>query len=132
MNSNYCCMFTIISLYCFVLFCIACCCFAGDVQDGDAWKASKHLDTMWNLGLALNGDGVRLWKSVAYNIFPVFMCILNLPPDIRYNVDNLFLAGLWPGPKEPTERETNMFFKPLIDELRVLSFNGNIFSYCVI
>lgn len=118
----------------FYYFFFAFCCFlkfviklSADVQDAEVWKSSKMLRKQWNLGLALNGDGIPIYKSSGYGVFPVFICILNLPPSIRYNVENLFLCCLYPGPKEP--KNTNAFFAPLIKELRKLYQYGNC-QYC--
>lgn len=90
-----------------------------DIQDAGAWKASQILQTKWNLGLALNADGMAIFgKTVNYSVWPIFISILNFPPSIRVKLENLILCGLYPGPQAP--KSMNMFFKPLIKELRTL------------
>lgn len=90
-----------------------------DIQDGEAWKASPILGKKWNLGLALNADGMAIFgKTVSYSVWPIFVSILNFPPKIRSRTENLILVGLYPGPTAPSSM--NMFFKPLIKELRTL------------
>ena len=42
---------------------------------------------------------------------------LNLPLDIRYKPENLYLAGIVPGPTEPSGDQLNHFLEPLIDDL---------------
>ena len=42
---------------------------------------------------------------------------LNLPLDIRYKPENMYLAGIIPGPTEPSGDQLNHFLEPLIDEL---------------
>lgn len=44
-------------------------------------------------------------------------------------MDNLFLSCLYPGPAEPKDRSTNMFFEPLVKELRELYKYGNLRHY---
>ena len=42
---------------------------------------------------------------------------LNLPPSMRYKPENMFLAGVIPGPKEPPLTTLNHYLEPLIDNL---------------
>jgi hypothetical protein len=45
---------------------------------------------------------------------------MNLPPHLRSSHDNIFLAGLIPGPLEPTVLQINHVLKPLVHELKEL------------
>ena len=45
----------------------------------------------------ISTDGVPLFKSS----LAVFLVLLNLPPAIRMNAQNIVLAGLWYGSKKP-------------------------------
>jgi hypothetical protein len=47
----------------------------------------------------------------------IYMVCLNLPPHIRYKVENVYLAGIIPGPREPSTSQMNHFLHPLVDEL---------------
>ena len=42
---------------------------------------------------------------------------LNLPPDIRYKPENMYLAGIIPGPLEPSGDQLNHFLEPLIEDM---------------
>ena len=59
-----------------------------DVQDGQEYKRFFHagglLTTQENVALQFNTDGVALFKSSAYKIWPVYVEILDLPPNKRY------------------------------------------------
>lgn len=44
----------------------------------------------------------------------ICMICLNLPNNIRYKRENIYLAGLIPGPKEPSMEEADHFLQPLI------------------
>ena len=47
----------------------------------------------------------------------IYLACLNLPSDIRYRPENIYLAGIIPGPKEPSLQELNHLLRPLVDEL---------------
>ncbi len=42
---------------------------------------------------------------------------MNLPLSIRYNPENMYIAGIVPGPQEPLDDELNHYIRPLIDDL---------------
>lgn len=48
----------------------------------------------------------------------ISLALLNLPVDIRYLPENLFLAVI-PGPREPKDDELNYYLRPIIDEFRI-------------
>jgi hypothetical protein len=58
----------------------------------------------------------------------IAMACLNLTFEQRYLPENLYIAGIIPGPKEPTLMELNHFLKPLIDELADFWEPGFMFS----
>jgi len=45
------------------------------------------------------------------------MVCLNLPLDIRYKPENMYLAGIIPGPKQPSLETLNHYICPLINDL---------------
>jgi hypothetical protein len=47
----------------------------------------------------------------------ISLVCLNLPPDIRYKPENMFLAGIIPGPNSPPLTALNHYLTPLIDDL---------------
>lgn len=52
----------------------------------------------------------------------------SLPASIRYKIENMFLAGVIPGPKEPPLTATNHYLGPLVDEFEALWNPGVFFS----
>jgi hypothetical protein len=54
-------------------------------------------------------------KSVSCGI--AAMVCLNLPPDLRYQPENMYLAGIIPGPAEPPTACINNYIRPLVDDL---------------
>ena len=57
-------------------------------------------------------------------VMGLYMVCLNLPPNERFKTENMFLAGIVPGPKEPSMQEINHFLKPLVDDLLESYVNG--------
>lgn len=74
-----------------------------------------------NLALSLNTDGVPLYKSSTWSLWPVFLTILNLPASIRMKAENVLLIGLWYGPSKPPMK---LLLEPVLESLRELSISG--------
>lgn len=47
----------------------------------------------------------------------VMMVCLNLPPDVRYDLKNIYVTAMIPGPKEPSLENINSFMRPIVDNL---------------
>ena len=47
----------------------------------------------------------------------IWLTLLNLPPHLRYRPDNMFLAGIIPGPKKPSLSDINHSLKLLVEVL---------------
>lgn len=61
-----------------------------------------------------NPNGLTL-RGASDSLGIVSIAILNLPPDIRYKPENLFLASIIPGPKEPDYDQLSCYMEPIID-----------------
>jgi Transposase family tnp2 len=62
-----------------------------------------------------NPNGVRKWGNHD-SIGIISLINLNLPENIRLQPDNLFPAGIIPGPSEPEKEEISHYLRPIIDE----------------
>jgi hypothetical protein len=51
------------------------------------------------------------------SVVAMYMVCLNLPPEDRYKIENIFLVGIIPGPHEPRKEEINHLLSPLVDDL---------------
>ncbi|KAJ2974975.1 hypothetical protein NUW54_g11804 [Trametes sanguinea] len=60
----------------------------------------------------------------SHSIGVIYLACHNLPPHLRYLPENIYLAGVIPGPKEPELHQLNHFLRPLIDELVILWERG--------
>ncbi len=52
-----------------------------------------------------------------YSIGAIYMVCLNLPPSLQYQMENVFLVGIIPGPHEPSKEQINYILAPLVDDL---------------
>ena len=55
--------------------------------------------------------------SSEYSIGVMYMAVNYLPRQLRYKRENIILAGIIPGPKEP-KLTLNSFLKPLVEDLK--------------
>ncbi|OJT08645.1 hypothetical protein TRAPUB_461 [Trametes pubescens] len=60
----------------------------------------------------------------SHSIGGIYLVCLNLPPHLRYRPENVYLAGIIPGPKEPKLHQLNHMLRPLVDELLTLWHSG--------
>jgi hypothetical protein len=58
----------------------------------------------------------------------ISLVCLNLPPDMRYKPENMFLFGIIPGPSEPPLACINHYLRPLVDMLLEFWSTGIRFS----
>ena len=59
----------------------------------------------------------------------ISLVCLNLPPDIHYKPENMFLVGIVPGPNEPPLNTLNHYLRPLVDDLEQFWTPGVCFSH---
>ena len=96
-----------------------------DVWDGIALKplrsAGRFFSTPNHLALCINTDGVPLFKSSSFSLWPVYLVILNLPAKVRANANNIVLVGLWAGPCKPPMKQ---LLEPVMKTIGSLSTIG--------
>lgn len=54
----------------------------------------------------------------------IYMVCLNLPPRLRYEMENMYLVGIIPGPQAPSQEEINSLLNPVIQHLVPLWKDG--------
>lgn len=66
-------------------------------------------------------DGFNPYRNIQagkkVSVGAIYMVCLNLPPEIRYRFENMYLVGVIPGPSEPSLDQINHMLKPLVDDL---------------
>jgi hypothetical protein len=101
------------------------------LQDFDGPDGQPFMRRSGNEGrlvFGLNVDGFNAYggsnSGKRLSVGGMYMVCFNLPPEIRYDVENVYLVGIIPGPDEPSTSEINHMLRPLIDGLLVLWQGG--------
>ncbi|XP_070174358.1 uncharacterized protein [Littorina saxatilis] len=104
-----------------------------DVMDGKLYREAFNSDGQFNsraanakedelhISFQLNTDGVSIFRSSVFSIWPLYMVINELPPDIRFSRTNRIFAGLWFGKTKP---QMLTFLTPLATCLKDLFNTG--------
>lgn len=95
-----------------------------DIYDGSVYQFffnSGFLSNPHNISFLMYFDGVSIFKSSSFSIWPVFLSINELKYKYRTSKENTLLAGLWFGRKKPNP---NVFLCPLKDALASLENDG--------
>ena len=93
-----------------------------DVYEGQVWKElhSIHdrpfLSQSNNLCLMMNVDWFNPFDETPYSAGVIYFVIQNLPRNERFKFENVIIAGLIPGPSEPT-KVINTYLSPVVDDL---------------
>ncbi|XP_070554078.1 uncharacterized protein [Ptychodera flava] len=98
-----------------------------DIYDGDLYKKLSGSDGPlsskypFNLSFTWNTDGVPVFKSSKYSIWPMYLAINELPPKVRRLKENIIFSGLWFGESKPAMLN---FTAPLHQSLKRLESSG--------
>ena len=96
--------------------------------DGHPFICKSHGGNEGRYLFSFNMDGFNPFQlkqaGRSASVMGLYMVCLNLPPEERFKSENMFLAGIIPGPKEPSMQEINHFLKPLVDDLLDSYVNG--------
>lgn len=94
-----------------------------DARDGEVLKniLKEYKDSDVNiLSLCLNIDGANRYKSNTVSLWPIQLSQNFLPPEIRFQTDNIIVAGLYYGKGKLNCRD---YLLPLVEELHHLKKN---------
>lgn len=82
---------------------------------------------LFSLGFDFYNPLRNLTNGKRVSVGVIALVCLNLPINLRYKPENLFLAGIIPGPKEPDYDHINPYFKPIVDVFLVF-WDGIFFT----
>lgn len=90
-----------------------------DIYDGSVYKSlpERFLSNRNNVTFSWNSDGVPLFKSSKFNIWPFYLVINELSFKERFSKDNVIVAGLWFGSSKPS---INLFASVFENDLKKL------------
>ncbi|KAK3926429.1 Halomucin [Frankliniella fusca] len=99
-----------------------------DIYDGEIYKGQMEngfLQNMSNISFMWYSDGVSIFKSSSFSIWPLCLVINELPYKMRTLPENILLVGLWFGKGKPSP---NVFFKPLQKNMKTFTQDGHTFK----
>lgn len=92
--------------------------YLNDIYDGLIWR--KFMDNGFfkerDYGFILNLDWFQPFKHTEYSIGVLYLVNCNLPPNMRFKRENIFLVGIIPHFRHLPP--INSFLQPLVDELQ--------------
>lgn len=96
-----------------------------DIYDGKLYKEHSRpnhiLSFRENISLLWNTDGIPVFKSSTFSIWPIYFIINELPYKLRMCKQNCLLGGLWFGYTKPNMQ---LFLKPIWSVLSMLESTG--------
>ncbi|KAJ3525025.1 hypothetical protein NMY22_g10750 [Coprinellus aureogranulatus] len=114
--------------------------FVSDIKDARAYRDLKGPDgrpfidcpteirSIWSLSYDGYNPGSNKAAGKTASVGCLAMSCLSLPPSLRNRPENLYLAGLIPGPRQPSGDGLNPFLSPLVDVLHSAYHTGTFFS----
>lgn len=92
-----------------------------DIYDGEIYKKlfrrGKVLSKKTSISFTWNSDGVKVFRSSNFTIWPLFLSINELNYQKRFKTENVILCGLWFGDHKPN---FNTYVSPFFDEFAQL------------
>lgn len=82
-----------------------------DICDGSLYQTLKSNSAEDFLTLRFNCDGVPVFQSSKFSIWPLLCCVNEIPPEIR--AKHVLLRALWFGSQKPA---MSCFLKPFVEE----------------
>jgi hypothetical protein len=100
----------------------------------DWWAAKRYADvrsqglltTPRDLAIQLSTDGLSATNKVGFNLTPVIVINLNLPPQTPYHDHNIMTALVIPDPYK--QGDIDSFLYPLVEELKELGADINAYD----
>lgn len=88
--------------------------------------AHKHFSDRRDIALGLSVDGFCPFKKRKQTCWPIILFNYNLPPDIRFHLENIICVGVIPGPTQM--KDIDSFLALLIAELKLLAAGVRAFD----
>lgn len=101
-----------------------------DICDGEVFKEAEKsfVETCFHITLMWNTDGMQVFTSNNFSLWPLYLVITELSPKKRFLSENLLIGGVWGSVVKP---HPNVFLLPIYKELKALGkgidviINGN-------
>ncbi|XP_062567995.1 uncharacterized protein LOC134230240 [Saccostrea cucullata] len=90
-------------------------------KDGYFTNSTAEHHGQLHISFQMNTDGVSLFRSSSFSIWPVYLVINELPPHLRFSRRNRVFAGLWFGYSKPN---FCTFLRPFAESLHQIYRTG--------
>ena len=98
-----------------------------DIIDGAYYKRLLFAEQGNSfITLTMNVDGVSPNRGSDLSIWPIFLVINEIEKSKRFALENLIVAGVWPGPSKPSREQMFLLFADIVTQLKVLE-QGKLF-----
>ena len=88
------------------------------IHINDQKLSRRYFSDGRDIALGLSTDGFCPFKRRNQTAWPLIVFLYNLPPEIRFHLENILSLGVIPGPKKP--HDIDSFLWPLVQELLTL------------
>ena len=89
---------------------------------------ADELRLMWTVAVDWFNPFYNKAAGKSASIGSITFACLNLPPSLRYKPENLYLAGIIPGPREPDYDQINHFLAPIVRRFLPMWLHGSWFT----
>lgn len=94
-----------------------------DINNGKMYRKIQNQNDSLFLTYNFSVDGVSMYNNAKGSLWPILVTINEIPPTIRFQ--NVLLAGVWFGKKEP---KMDVYLKPFVEESIKLAEEGIILA----
>ena len=98
-----------------------------DITDGNMYQSLIENEPGPFITLTMNIDGIQPNKGSDQNLWPVLLVVNEIIGKKRFSLQNLIIAGMWPGPSKPSRSQMSLFLQNSVAELQKLE-QGQLFK----
>ena len=91
-----------------------------DITHGNVYRSLLTTIPQKLITLSMNVDGIQPSKGSDQSIWPILMVINEIHRKKRFSLENLIIAGMWPGPSKPSRTQMSLFFQDIVKDLKIL------------
>ena len=91
-----------------------------DITDGHVYRRLIRHEPESVITLTMNVDGIQPNKGSDQSLWPILLAVNEIHRKKRFSLENVIIAGMWPGPSKPSRHQMALLFEGVVSELRDL------------
>lgn len=99
-----------------------------ELPDGSKFLNMDTDEGRYVFGICIDGLNPRGKGGPSHSVGSIFLVCYNLPPYLRYKPENMYLAGVIPGPHHPSKEQINHFLRPVVGYFQESMERGTYFT----